>query len=185
MNHVVFADPSNREARELGADALEQLGYMAESATWRNAYLFGALELRQGLSKIPVGSNIAPDALKALPIDMFFDFLGVRLNGPKANGKKIVINWNFNDVNQQYVLNLENSALTYVPNKQAKNADATLTMTRQTLDAITLQKLTFPQAMQSGQIKVEGDPRKVGEILSLLDTFNPMFEIVEPKKPNP
>ncbi len=185
MNHVVFADPSNREARELGADALEQLGYMAESATWRNAYLFGALELRQGLPKIPVGSNIAPDALKALPIDMFFDFLGVRLNGPKANGKKIVINWNFSDVNQQYVLNLENSALTDVPNKQAKNADATLTMTRQTLDAITLRKLTFPQAMQSGQIKVEGDPRKVSELLSLLDTFNPMFEIVEPKKPNP
>jgi alkyl sulfatase BDS1-like metallo-beta-lactamase superfamily hydrolase len=82
-------------------------------------------------------------------------------------------------------LNLENSALTYLPNKQAKNADATLTLTRQTLDAITLQKLTFPQAMQSGQIKVEGEPRKLGELLSLLDTFNPMFEIVEPKKPNP
>jgi len=185
MNHVVFADPTNRAARELGADALEQLGYMAESATWRNAYLYGALELRQGLLKIPVRSNIAPDVLKALPVDLFFDYLGVRLNGPKANGKEIIINWNFTDVNQQYVLNLENSALTYVPNKQAKNAGATLTLTRQTLDAITLQKLTFPQAMQSGQIKVEGDPRKLGELLSLLDTFNPMFEIVEPKKPNP
>ncbi|HYB21857.1 MAG TPA: alkyl sulfatase dimerization domain-containing protein [Thermodesulfobacteriota bacterium] len=185
MNHVVFADPTNRAARELGADALEQLGYMAESATWRNAYLYGALELRQGLLKIPVRSNIALDVLKALPVDLFFDYLGVRLNGPKANGKEIIINWNFTDVNQQYVLNLENSALTYVPNKQAKNAGATLTLTRQTLDAITLQKLTFPQAMQSGQIKVEGDPRKLGELLSLLDTFNPMFEIVEPKKPNP
>jgi len=171
MNHVVFADPTNREARELGADALEQLGYMAESATWRNAYLCGALELRQGLQKIPVGSTITPDTIKALPIDMFFDYLGVRLNGPKANGKKIVINWSFNDVKQNYVLNLENSALTYVPNKQAKNAEATLTLTRQTLDAITLRKLTFPQAMQSGQIKVEGDPRKVGKLLSLLDTF--------------
>jgi alkyl sulfatase BDS1-like metallo-beta-lactamase superfamily hydrolase len=184
MNQVVFADPTNHEARELCADALEQLGYMAESATWRNAYLFGALELRQGMPKIP-DSIITPDILKALNIDMFFDYLGVRLNGPKANGKKIVINWNFTDVKKQYVLNLENSALTFVPNKQVKNADTTLTMTRQTLDAITLRQLTFPQAIQSGQIKIEGDPAKVGELLSLMDTFPPMFEIVEPKKLKP
>ena len=38
MSQVVFAEPDNRAARELGADALEQLGYQSESATWRNAY---------------------------------------------------------------------------------------------------------------------------------------------------
>jgi alkyl sulfatase BDS1-like metallo-beta-lactamase superfamily hydrolase len=42
LNQVVFADPTNRQARELAADALEQLGYQAEAATWRNAYLMGA-----------------------------------------------------------------------------------------------------------------------------------------------
>lgn len=182
INHLVFADPANREARDLGADALEQLGYMAEAATWRNAYLLGAQELRQGPAKISGGSAITPDTLKALTIDMFFDYLGIRLNGPKADGKHIVINWNFTDLKQQYVLNLENSALTFVPNKQSPKADATLTLTRSTLDAITLQQLTFPKAMQSGQIKVEGDPRKLGELLSLMDTFEVMFEIVEPKK---
>ncbi len=182
MNHVVFADPDNREARELGADALEQLGYMAESATWRNSYLFGALELRHGAPKIPTRSKLPPDTLKALPIDSLFDYLGVRLNGPKANGKKIIINWSFTDPSQQYVLNLENSALTYVRNKQAKDADVTFTLTRSTLDAVVLQQLTFPEAIQSGQISVEGDPLKLAELFSLLDDFALMFEIVEPKK---
>ncbi len=182
MNHVVFADPDNREARELGADALEQLGYMAESATWRNSYLFGALELRHGAPKIPTRSKLPPDTLKALPIDSLFDYLGVRLNGPKANGKKIIINWSFTDPRQQYVLNLENSALTYVPHKQAKDADVTFTLTRPTLDAVVLQQLTFPEAIQSGQISVEGNPLKLAELFSLLDDFALMFEIVEPKK---
>jgi alkyl sulfatase BDS1-like metallo-beta-lactamase superfamily hydrolase len=185
MKHLVFADPSNKEARDLGADALEQLGYMAESATWRNAYLLGALELRQGVMKLPGGASLSPDTLQALPTDLFFDFLGVRLNGPKADGKKIAVNWNFTDIKKQYVLNLENSALTCVPNKQAKEADATLTLTRQTLDAIILKQLTIPEGLQSGKITYKGNLLKLGELFSLLDDFEPTFEIVEPKKSKP
>ena len=184
MNQVVFADPGNLEARELAASALEQLGYQAESATWRNAYLFGAYEMRNGASKVASVSTLTPDLLKALDIEMFFDFLGVRLNGPKSEGKKMVTNWNFTDTRQTYVLNLENSALTYVPNKQSPNADATISLTRETLDAISLQKITFAQAMATGQIKIGGNPLKLRELLSLFDTFSPTFEIVEPRKPN-
>ncbi len=114
MNQVVFADPANRAARELGADALEQLGFQAEAATWRNAYLVGAMELRNGVPKI-LGNNTAnADTLKALNNEMFFDFLGVRLNAAKAEGKTMVINWSFTDSNQRIALNLDNSALTYV-----------------------------------------------------------------------
>src|SRR6266478_1269552 len=119
MNQVVFADPANRAARELGADALEQLGFQAEAATWRNAYLVGAMELRNGVPKI-LGNNTAnADTLKALNNEMFFDFLGVRLNAAKAEGKTMVINWSFTDSNQRIALNLDNCALTYVAGKQA------------------------------------------------------------------
>ncbi|PYO55197.1 MAG: hypothetical protein DMD83_20780, partial [Candidatus Rokuibacteriota bacterium] len=79
MSHVVFADPSNTDARRLGADALEQLGYAAESATWRNAYLLGAFELRQGQPGAVARAPISPDVVRAMSLDLFFDYLGVRL----------------------------------------------------------------------------------------------------------
>ena len=181
MSQLVFADPANKQARELGADALEQLGYQVESATARNAFLQGAWELRNGVPKLPSVSTAGPDVIRAVPLDMFFDYLGVRLNGDKAQGKTIVLNWKFTDTKQDFVLNLENSALTHVEGVQAPNADATLTLTRATLDAISLQQTTFPAAMQAGQIKVAGNPAKVGEMLGLLETFPNMFPIVEPR----
>ena len=181
MSQVVFADPANRAARMLAADALEQLGYQTEAGTSRNAYLYGAQELRNGMTKLPAINTLSTDALKALPLDMFFDFLGVRLNGPRADGKRMVINWNFTDTKQRYVLNLENAALTYTVDKQAQDADASVTLTRGTLDSITLRQTTFPEALKAGTVQIAGDPGKLAELLGLLDTFEPMFEVVEPK----
>jgi alkyl sulfatase BDS1-like metallo-beta-lactamase superfamily hydrolase len=180
-SQLVFADPANRDARELAADAFEQLGYQAESATARNAYLQGAFELRNGVPNLPGGSGAAPDIIRSLPLDMYFDFMAVRLNGDKAAGKTIVLNWRFIDTKQDYVLNLENSALTCVPDTQADNADATLTLTRATLDEISLQKTTFPSALQDGQITVTGKGEKLVELLGMLDTFPIRFPVVEPR----
>jgi alkyl sulfatase BDS1-like metallo-beta-lactamase superfamily hydrolase len=181
-NKLVFADPANQEARELAADANEQLGYLSESATWRNAYLYAAYELRHGAAKLGRGPAINPNTINAIPTEMLFDLLGVQLNGPKADGKHIVINWNFTDAQQLYALTLEDSALTYMANKQVAGADASLTLTRDTLNAIMLRRVTISDAIQSGQIKVNGEAGRAGELFSLLDTFNPDFEIVEPKK---
>ena len=108
-----------------------------------------------------------------MPLDMFFDYLGVRLDGDKALGKVIVLNWQFTDTHQNYVLNLENCALTYAADAQAANADATLTLTRATLDEISLRKTTVLAALQGGQIGVTGRPDKVAELFSMLDTFTP------------
>ncbi len=181
-NHLVFADPANEAARALAADTYEQLGYLAEAATWRNSYLFAAHELRNGLPKMNA-RGVAPDALAALPLDTFFDLLAVRLNGAKADGKHAVLNWVFTDTGQTYVLNLEHSALTHRSGARAEHADATLTLTRKTLNAIMMQQTTFPEAVGAGHIKIEGNGAKLLELLSLFDTFTPMFEIVEPKKP--
>jgi alkyl sulfatase BDS1-like metallo-beta-lactamase superfamily hydrolase len=180
-SQLVFADPANRDARELGADALEQLGYQSESATARNAYLQGALELRNGVPNLPGGSGAAPDIVRSLPLDMYFDYMAVRLNGDKAAGKTIVLNWRFTDTKRDYVLNLENRALTCVDDTQADNADATLTLTRATLDEISLQKSTFASAMQSGLIAVAGKTEKLVELLEMLDTFPIRFPVVEPR----
>jgi alkyl sulfatase BDS1-like metallo-beta-lactamase superfamily hydrolase len=182
MNQVVFADPANREARELEADALEQLGYQAEAGPWRGAYLVGAMELRNGLPKEPGISTLTADAIKALPTAMFFDYLGVRLNATRAEGRKLVLNWIFTEPAAQYVLNLENSALTYVAGRQSPEADATVTLSRTTLDAISLRQTTFLDAYKAGLLKIDGNPLKLAELISLLDNFSPDFEVIEPKK---
>ena len=79
------------------------------------------------------------------------------------------------------MLNLENSALTYVTGKQAPGADATVTLARSALDAVTLQQTTFADAVKAGLIRVEGDRGKVDELVAMLDTFKVMFEVIEPK----
>jgi alkyl sulfatase BDS1-like metallo-beta-lactamase superfamily hydrolase len=181
MSQLVYADPANRAARELGADALEQLGYQSEAGTWRSAYLVGAMELRRGVPKVPAGSSSNADTLKAVSNSLFFDFLGVRLDAAKAEGKKMVINWNFTDSNQQFVLTLENSALTHIAGRQP-DADATITLSRATLDAVTLKETSLPAAVQAGKVKIEGDRAKLSELMSMLDTFEPMFPVVEPRQ---
>jgi alkyl sulfatase BDS1-like metallo-beta-lactamase superfamily hydrolase len=179
-NHLVFADPSNKDARNLAADAYEQLGYLSEAATWRNSYLFAAHELRNGPPKMAGRVGVPPDALAALPVDVFFDLLAIRLNGPKAQGKRMILNWVFTDIGETVVLNLENAALTHRMRQAAPNADATLTLTRKILNAIMLQQTTFPEAAAKGQIKIEGNTDSLLELLSLFDTFTPAFAIVEP-----
>jgi alkyl sulfatase BDS1-like metallo-beta-lactamase superfamily hydrolase len=180
-SQLVFADPSNNEARELGADALEQLGYQSEAATWRNAYLLGAYELRNGVAPQPSAASRA-DLLKGVTIDLAFDFLGVRLNAPKAEGKHIVVNWTFTDLNESHVMNLENSALTHTSGKLSDKPDVSLTLTRAALDAITLKQRTFADSIQSGDIKLSGDQTKLRALFGLFDEFSTGFEIVEPRK---
>lgn len=179
MKHVVFAEPNNEQAKQLLADALEQLGYQAENGTWRNEYLMGAYELRNGIPKLPPTVN-SPDLLKAMTLPMYFDYLGVRLNGPRARGKRLLLNWNFTDVKEQYTLLLENSALTYTPKKQAPDADATLTLTWETLDKINIGMMTFEQAIENGAIQAKGNKAVVKDFLGLLDTFQQAFPIVTP-----
>jgi len=139
------------------------------------------MELRNGVPKVPGNNTANAETLKALSNEMFFDFLGVRLNAAKAEGKTMVINWNFTDSNQRIALNLDNSALTHVAGKQAVDADATVTLARATLDAVTLQRTTFADAVKAGLVKIDGDPGKLDELMSMLDTFKVMFEVVEPK----
>src|SRR5215471_12096687 len=182
LSHLVFAEPDNRAARALLADTFEQLGYAAESSTWRNAYLFGAQELRQGMPPTPPRSSMPRETLAALRTEQLWDVLGVRLNGPKAEGKHLVLNWSFTDTGETFVLNLENSALTYTEGVQSATADASFALARATLDEVIAKQTTFPEAVTAGKVKLSGNPMKLAELMSLMDEFPRMFEIVEPKR---
>ncbi len=180
VNHLVFADPDNKAARDLQADALEQLGYQAESGPWRNFYLSAAKELRDGVLDLGAPKTASPDVIKAMSLDMFFDLLAVRLIGPQAAGKKLVFNASFTDTGEQYLLVVENCVLNYTKGKQAAQADATLIMTRAALNEIVLGEATLAEKTAVGAARIEGDPAKLVEFLSLLDTFEFWFNIVTP-----
>jgi alkyl sulfatase BDS1-like metallo-beta-lactamase superfamily hydrolase len=182
VSHLVFADPDNQAGRELLADTFEQLGYAAESSTWRNAYLFGAQELRVGMPKAPPRPPMPRETLAALRTPQLWDVLGVRLNGPKAEGKHIVLNWTFTDTGEAFVLTLENCALTYSEGVQADAADAGFRLARTTLNDVIARQTSFSDAIAAGKIEVLGDATRLAELMALMDEFPRMFEIVEPKR---
>lgn len=179
LQRVVFAEPNNKEAKELLADTYEQMGYQAESGPWRSIYLQGAYELRNGVPSAG-GTNVAsPDTIKAMPPEMTFDFFGVRLNGEKAAGKKLALNIDFTDPKAQYSLTVENGVLNY--NKTSlPNADARITLAKLTLDRIQLGEITPEQAITSGEMKLDGRREAFAEFVGMLDKFPFWFNIVTP-----
>jgi alkyl sulfatase BDS1-like metallo-beta-lactamase superfamily hydrolase len=179
-NQLVLADPDKREARELQASALEQLGYQSENSTWRNAYLTGAQELRQGVPDVPRPGSASTDIVEALTAPMFFDYLAVRLNADKAAGQSMLINWVFTDLHEKYAMTLNNSALTYLSDFSHEKPAATITLSKAALNRIAARKIKLNEAIQQGEMQVSGDPSAVGRLFGMLDTFSPSFNIVTP-----
>ncbi|WP_035270942.1 alkyl/aryl-sulfatase [Desulfonatronum thiodismutans] len=184
LKHVVFANPDNQEARELQADAFEQMGYQAESGPWRSVYLQAALELRDGIPNIPGGSATrSPDVLRAMTPNMLFDYLAVRLNGQQAMGKTIGLNITFTDMapgsQAAFGLTVNNAVLNY--GQPLGAPDVGLTLNKSTLAAIMLGLMTMEQAKDRGLLVFTGRPEAFAEFMSLLDTFAPLFPIVTPR----
>lgn len=178
MNHLVFAEPNNRKAKELLAASYEQLGFQSESSIWRNYYLAGAKELRDGVAKRSVADLANPDFVKAIPTMQFFDALAVRVNPDKA--KPVVINFDFTDTGEKIGVRIGNGVASHRPGGSFEDAAATIHMTRTLLDDITLGRATFQEKLASGEIKVEGNPLAFGQFLLAHDQFDPSFNIVTP-----
>jgi alkyl sulfatase BDS1-like metallo-beta-lactamase superfamily hydrolase len=178
--HLVFAEPGNRAARELEADALEQLGYQSESGIWRNYYLAGARELREGVTEVSDTQARGREVARALPTEMLFDAMGSRLNGPRAADTRIVVNWRFTDLEQDWKMTIENGALSTLLGTQADDADATITLTRNAIDALLFGGPEGLAALAPGELEISGSDEKLGELLGLFDRPDPGFEIVAP-----
>lgn len=179
-NNIVFADPSNKEARNLEADALEQMGYQAESGPWRNFYLTGAQELRNGVVKGATPNTASPDTVKAMSPEMFFDYLAVHINGEKAANAQAVFNVDLGADGGKYKLELENGVLNHSADAQASNADASITLNRATLNKIILKEESLKQAEEKGDVQISGNHAKLDEFLGYLDSFDFWFNIVTP-----
>ena len=180
VNYVVFADPDNVAARELQADTLEQLGYQAENGTWRNFYLSAARELRDGVVVMPTPSSASPDAVRAMTVEMFLQYLAVRLNGPKAADRAYTFDLQLTDLGERYLLEVENGVLNYTKAATAESPTATLMLNRAAIDALALGQATFADLVTDGSIAVEGDTAALRDFFGLLDSFEFWFDIVTP-----
>ncbi|MFT3717296.1 alkyl/aryl-sulfatase [Pseudorhodoferax sp.] len=183
LNHVVFAEPGHQAARQLSADAMEQLGYQAESATWRNSYLLAARELRSSsAASTPKGVSISPDIVSILPFGSFLEYLGIRVNGPKAQGLKARFDWQLSDASgiDTHRLTLSNGALNHLPGSHGAAADAVVRMSREQLGQLSAGRSALLAALDRSELDVHGDAALFRNFVECLDEFDPMFNIVEP-----
>jgi alkyl sulfatase BDS1-like metallo-beta-lactamase superfamily hydrolase len=181
-NQVVFAEPDNQAARALCADAFEQLGYQAESATWRNAYLTGARELRRGVAQLAPRSMLSPELLTAVNTSTLFDFIAVRLDPARVEGRSFVINWVLEDTGERVAQTLEHSTLTQRMDRVEPAAAASVTTPRATLVDLILRRKYVAQAVSDGVLGVKGDVALLEALFAMLDDFALMFEVVAPRK---
>ena len=184
VNHLVFADPTNTEARALQADLLEQLGYQSESSTFRNAYLTGAQELRHGTPQLPSSPARARGILVAMTVEQIFDTISVRLKSEEVGGLSLKLNWTFPDMagtaDEKWVLALSHRTLYGVQGRHDTEAVASISINRSLLIDILTQQTTFVDQITAGNITLDGDGAALLNIFGNIDTNAPGFAIVEP-----
>ncbi|MEU2360131.1 alkyl sulfatase dimerization domain-containing protein [Streptomyces noursei] len=191
LSHVVFADPTDDDARALEADVLEQLGYQAESGPWRNFYLAAAHELRTRTADgtppdLPSPQIITQPVLEAMGLEMLFDYLGIRLNGPEAAGHPLTLGFTITgglpDDPTQCTVRLRNGVLVYTPTSaDPERSDATYTLTRAGLNSLAISQSTPEQLEADGALTVDTGTLEPLNILNgLLETFEYWFGLTTP-----
>jgi alkyl sulfatase BDS1-like metallo-beta-lactamase superfamily hydrolase len=172
LNHAVFADEDDSQARTMLAEVYTRLGHGAENGTWRNFYLVAALELAGDV----VAANLdttSPEMLAALSMDQIFDSLAIRVNGPRAWNENLTIDWHLTDLDQHYRTTLSNGALIQQADPRPQRVDLTLTLTKQRL-------LSLLTGEAADGIQHEGDMNVLSRLTALLDDPAPAFAIVTP-----
>jgi alkyl sulfatase BDS1-like metallo-beta-lactamase superfamily hydrolase len=180
LNHLVFAEPGNAEAKTRLAATYDQLGYQAESGPWRDVYLTAARELRHGTPEKGIDIAVMDDVMRETPIPQFFNSMAVRLNGPDAEDVELSVNVVFTDLKESYLLDIENAVLHHRPLEQKVEADATLRLTHELFVQILIGKAGLKDTLLSDELEVEGSTLDLLRFFALLDKPTGTFNIVTP-----
>jgi alkyl sulfatase BDS1-like metallo-beta-lactamase superfamily hydrolase len=180
LNHLVYADPSSTDAKNLLADTHEQLAYQAEAGTWRGLYLSAAKDLREGVKELAVVDFASPSTIAAMPFDLYLDGLSTSLDPAKASGIVMGINVEFTDTKAKWYLELEYGVLQYYENKQESDAAASLSMTVADFVSVAEGKTKLDDDIKSGKITVTGSQAKFDQFLSVFGSFDAWYNVVTP-----
>lgn len=178
LKHAVYAEPRHQAASELLARSFEQMGYLAESAPWRNFYLTGALELRQGPPQKGVTLDILLDMLQYTPIERFLERMAASLDGPKAGDVNLKLNLVFSDLKESYVLHIENAVLHHHKAPPAVDANAALTLSKAFFLKLMTGQAGAKELLFSEQTRIEGSKIDLGRFFSLIEKAPGTFPIV-------
>jgi len=178
LNKLVYAEPQNQAAKDLLADVFEQIGYQQESPSVRNSFLAAALELRSGIPEGASPKSTGPDMIRAMTTGLWLDFLGIRLDSKKADGKQFKINLQTPDNNEKFVVELSNGTLTNIEGFQADDADLTLTIDREDLEKTMMGAVSFDEQISAGKAKLEGNRQVYEDLKTLLVHFDLGFEMM-------
>jgi alkyl sulfatase BDS1-like metallo-beta-lactamase superfamily hydrolase len=178
LNKLVYAEPQNQEAKDLLADVFEQIGYQQESPSVRNSFLAAAYELRNGIPTGATPKSSGPDMIRAMTTELWLDFLGVRLDSQKADGKAFKINLVTPDNKEKFIIELSNGTLTNIGGFQAEDADLTITINRTDLEKTMMGAMTFDEQIEAGKAKLEGNREPYEQLKGMLAHFDVGFEIM-------
>ena len=179
LHHLVFADPDDTEARKLQADAYEQLGYQQEVPQYRAIFLTAAKELREGITKLGQLNTDTLDTILAMPIDLLFDFMAVHVIGDKAAAIDIRLNVTFDDTGDEWTMWIRNGVLN-ARRGHADEVQLTITGPKADLAALLLQPTQAEYIIAKDALKTEGDLAVLESLASVIDTFDPYFNISTP-----
>lgn len=180
LNKLVFAQPNYIPAKRLLANIYEQMGYQAESAGWRNTYLTGAKELRDGVLPTSNITRPGPSFLQAMDTGLLFDYLAVKVNAKRAESDAFKINFTFTDEGREYLVELSNATLTNIEGVTVQDADLRLTISRENWTLVILKQVALSDLLASGKASFAGDIRILNQLFSLMDEFPFWFNIVTP-----
>ena len=181
LNHLVFAEPENQAAKSLLAETYQQLGYQSEASTWRNSYLAAAQELQQGTPEQGVDRTLLLGLMQRTPTERFLEAMAASLNGPAADGKDYVINLKLTDLNESYVLWLENSVLHHRAASPDPKANATLNISKVLLVKLLAGAAGLDDIMTSEEFDLEGSTIDFVSFMRLIDKASASFAIVTPE----
>jgi alkyl sulfatase BDS1-like metallo-beta-lactamase superfamily hydrolase len=179
LNHVLFADEHHAEARSLQAEAFERLAFGSENGTWRNVFLSGATELRDGVFGTPAATG-APDLLAALSVEQTLSAVAIRIDGPKAWDEHLVLSFVISDIGETHVFELRNGTANHRATSEPAPGSTTLTLGRRTLIGLMTGRIDFPTALADGAITIDGDPADLGRLVAVLAPVDRDFPIVTP-----
>ncbi|UGT57031.1 alkyl/aryl-sulfatase [Nocardia asteroides] len=178
LHTLVFAQPDNQRAKDLQADAYEQLGYQAEGPQWRGIFLSAALELREGTQPPPY-ATASQDTILAMPIDILFDFVAVHIIGDKAADADLRIDLHFTDAGERWTMWIRRGVLN-ARRGESGAAQLNLTGPKPFLISALLAPKTAGTLADQGKLTLVGDPQVLDTYATLLDEFDPAFPIVTP-----
>lgn len=174
--HIVFADPNNEQARYLEADALEQLAYQTETATWRNNFLLGAFELRNGVKALSIERS---DSFLSMPTELIMDYIGLLVKKENAEDINIKTNLKLTDRDEVWFMSLENSTFIYRENYIDKNINFELNITVSGLLELFLDKSNLNEIFED-KTKFKGDEDLLKQFIDVFVPFENNFNIVTP-----